>query len=610
MKGSIPVSLLMLAPGVSVSAAEPVALGELTVYSSRVANQLPAGTFAMPVSTLRYEPSVDIHPRNLAEGQADITIRGGSFENTGFQVGAVTVGDPQTGHYLAELPIAPAMLTAPRLVTGADLAQGPANATSGGVVHGWREVRTAGWVSGGWGDDGLRRGELYQGVARDAGPGRRLGADVAVAHSRSDGAVPFGDHEFDRVSGRFQLTAGAGRTDVFAGYQAKFFGWPNLYTPFNSAEAENLQTVLLGANHRHSLGRDEYLEAGIFHRRNKDDYAFNRFAPVGPVHPFQHTTHLRGAAASLRVAGGGLIWNVRAEASRDRLASTSLTFGRYASRRLLRLALLPEWDGRGRDGGGMAVRAGLGYDDSNRGGGALAPVAEAVRYFARGPIRTWRIGAAESTQLPTYTALNSSPAAGLFRGNPDLGRQTSRNFETGISAAGGAWSGEATAFWRRDEALVDWTFRSGTVARTANAVDLDVGGLELVVRRTGKQVELTFGYTALTKSADYRQPGVEASFYALNYARHRLTLAAVWRPTPELTVRWDNAARIQAANLLRTVGGDRALHSALGVQYRPQAWPRLEFGVHLENLWDEDFQDVPGVPATPRQSSVSFGYTW
>ena len=142
------------------------------------------------------------------------------------------------------------------------------------------------------------------------------------------------------------------------------------------------------------------------------------------------------------------------------------------------------------------------------------------------------------------------------------------------------------------------------------AIVVDVGGLELVVRRTGKQVELTFGYTLLAKSADYRLPGVGASFYALNHARHRWTLAAIWRPTAELTVRWDNAARLQAANLLRTVGGDRAIHSALGLQYRPKAWPRFEFGAQVENLWNEDFQDVPGVPATPRQSSVSFGYGW
>ncbi|MEO5960157.1 MAG: TonB-dependent receptor, partial [Opitutaceae bacterium] len=84
-----------------------VGLPSVTVYSPRVANQSPVGTFTMPVSTLRYEPRVDLQARNLAEGQGDISIRGGIFENTGFQLGSVTLLDPQTGHYFAEIPVAP-----------------------------------------------------------------------------------------------------------------------------------------------------------------------------------------------------------------------------------------------------------------------------------------------------------------------------------------------------------------------------------------------------------------------------------------------------------------------------------------------------------------------
>src|SRR5580700_7960430 len=85
-------------------------LPPITVYSPSVANQSPAGTFAMPVSALRFEPLVDIEPRNMAEAQSDVTIRGDTFENTGMQIGALSIVDPQTGHYLMELPIAPSML--------------------------------------------------------------------------------------------------------------------------------------------------------------------------------------------------------------------------------------------------------------------------------------------------------------------------------------------------------------------------------------------------------------------------------------------------------------------------------------------------------------------
>src|SRR5689334_20103617 len=112
----------------------PLSLPEVTVYSPRVANQTPAVSFAMPVSALRYEPQVDVQARNLTEAQSDVTIRGGIFENTGFRIGGVSLIDPQTGHYYAEIPIAPAMLGAPEILTGADHALLTLNSTVGAIA--------------------------------------------------------------------------------------------------------------------------------------------------------------------------------------------------------------------------------------------------------------------------------------------------------------------------------------------------------------------------------------------------------------------------------------------------------------------------------------------
>ncbi|HEY1109665.1 MAG TPA: TonB-dependent receptor [Opitutaceae bacterium] len=595
---------------VIVSAQAPTSLPELTVYSPRVANQAPAGTFAMPVSALRYEPRVDIHARNLSEGQADVTIRGAIFENTGFQLGALTLGDPQTGHYFAEIPVAPAMLSAPAVLTGADQVQGATNATSGTIAYGWRPIRTTGAVSAGFGENALVRGELYQGVSQSLADGAKLGVDFSVAHSDSDGPIAWGEHEFDRVNGRLQFATMRTQTDLFAGYQAKFFGWPNLYTPFNSNETDDLETTLFMLNHRVDLGAGDFVAAGLYHRRNKDDYAFNRFAAVGPVHPFQHTTRVTGAALDGRRDFGALALNFRAEASSDELESTSLTFGRFRERELYRLVLVPEKSWAMSDGGQLRVKAGAAYDDSDRDGSAVSPVFEIARTMPSAAVRRVYASFTESSQLPTYTALNSSTTGGLFRGNPNLGRQTTRNYEVGIAGMLAGWSTEAALFWRRDEALVDWTFRAGVTARTANPVDIDVGGVELVARRTWGAAEIVLGYTGLTKDEDYRGATVDASFYALNYARHRLTAAVTWRMGAGFELRLDNVARIQAENMLRLVGGDEAVTSAVSLAYRPPAWRRFEIAVQVENAWDTDFQEVPAVPASPRQVSLGMAYSW
>jgi hypothetical protein len=141
-------------------------------------------------------------------------------------------------------------------------------------------------------------------------------------------------------------------------------------------------------------------------------------------------------------------------------------------------------------------------------------------------------------------------------------------------------------------------------------VEIEVGGVEGVARRSWSRVDLTLGYTGLTKDADYRAPTVDASFYALNYARHRFTAAVTARLGRGLEVRLDNVARFQAANLLRTIGGDEALTSTLGLAFRPRAWRGVEVAMQVENLWDTDFQDVPAVPAAGRQLSFRLAYGW
>ncbi len=605
-----PVWLLLLSCAASAQT-PPVALPEVTVTTPRVANASPAGTFAMAVTTLRFEPRVDIHARNLAEGQADVTIRGGIFENTAFQLGALTLADPQTGHYLAELPVSPGMLTSPEVRTGADLTLGAANATSGSVGYGWRPVRTAGSASVALGGFRLKRAELHQGaVVTPAGSAARLGLDVALARSESDGSIRYGEHEFDRANVRLQRASASAQTDLFAGYQGKRFGWPNMYTPFNSNETENLQTLLFALNHRVEAGGGDYFEAGAYYRRNKDDYAFNRFAPLGPVHPFQHTTTVKGGALGGRRDLGELALNVRAELLADRLESTSLTAGRYRSRTVTKLAVVPEKSWTGADGVRTTLRAGAAYDDTNRDGGTLSPMLEVARDFPKAALRRLHASYTKTSQMPTYTALNSSATAGLFRGNPNLGRQASHNLEVGATGALAGWAAQGAIFWRRDDALVDWTFRRGVTARTANAVDSDVAGLEVFARRSWAACDLAIGYTAMSKDGDYRGAAVDASFYALNYARHRLTAAITVRLGSGFELRVDNVARLQADNVLRVVGGDDALHTAASLAYRPPGWRRVEFTVGVDNLWDSEFQDVPAVPAARRQFCGGVSYAW
>ncbi|WP_404420787.1 TonB-dependent receptor plug domain-containing protein [Nibricoccus sp. IMCC34717] len=601
---------------------EPLPTTELPdylVYSPRVALQEPVATFAMPVSALRFEPVVDVQARNLAEGQADVTIRGGTFENTGFKIGALSMYDALTGHYFAEIPVAPAFLSAPTVYTGTENALRSWNATTGTVAYDWRRVRTGGSATLSIGDFDTHRIEAYQGwVAPTKVLGRTLGFDASIATSRSDGSRPFGEHAFDRSNGRVQLVGEGGQTDLFYGYQAKSFGWPNLYVPYkNIFETENLQTVLAAINHQQDLGGGDYVKAGAYYRRNKDHYVFNRpdvgaYNPAFGVFPSRHTSYTWGTGIEGQWTQEEVRWLVSATAVADKIRSTSLNFGRSRSRDQFRFVVAPERTWQLGEKRSTTAQLGLAYDDSTRTGGTFSPVAK-ISLDGIAPqqgLNSVYLSYARTNQLPTYFALNSRSNGGLFRGNANLGRQISQNVELGASGGVGKWTGNVAVFVRRDDDLVDWTYNAATSnARTANAVDIDNAGFEAVLKRTGAVLDLVLSYTGLAKDADYGAAKVDASFYALNYAKHRATAAVTWRVGGGFELRLDNEWRIQETDTLRT-SGRGAFLTSVGAYYAPPALKGLRLAAEVENLWNDDFQEVPGVPAARRQASVGISYRW
>jgi outer membrane cobalamin receptor len=179
-----------------------------------------------------------------------------------------------------------------------------------------------------------------------------------------------------------------------------------------------------------------------------------------------------------------------------------------------------------------------------------------------------------------------------------------------ISKESWDWTGSATLFYRRDDDLVDWTYYRGRpFSRQANPVDLDVLGLELIFTRQWDSLGITAGYTYLDKDADYGEFDVDASFYALNFARHRATLALRYELTARLELRLDNEYRVQRDNPLRT-SRDTAYLASLALAWEPANINGLGFVLTADNLSDSDFQFFPGTPAVGRQLSLSARYSW
>ncbi len=504
------------------------------------------------------------------------------------------------------------MLEGPEVLTGFDNARAGFNSSVGTVAFGWSRIVAGGSLTAGVGDNDLNFQRLHSawtGPLR--GDAWTWGAEAEFSRSESDGSVRYGDHDFARYAGRLQLAGPSSQTDLFAGYQSKFFGWPELYAaPFGSNESENLKTRLYLVNHRQDFGWRGHFEATAYYRRHSDNYEFNRFAPT---RAFVHETRVAAAAldglvrlsdaAALRYAG---------QVTGDEIASTTLERGPFTERTYYKLSLAPEYRIGLGAGESLLLRGGAAFDDSDRDDSAVSPLVE-MRWERRrraDSAESIYLSYAEATQVPGYTAIGG-PEAGLFASNPDLDRETGRNLELGGKLERGPWRVEAAVFHRWDDDLVDWTFDAdvSTTARSADAVDIKTFGVEVIASRAWNRFELLGSYAFLSKDEDYGRAGVDGSFYALNFPEHRATAALVWRPLDVVEVRADNEWRQQEENLLRE-GSDSAFFTRLGVVVRPPSIEGLELSAVADNLWDEDFEEVPGTPGSRRQVSVAATWRW
>jgi outer membrane cobalamin receptor len=165
-------------------------------------------------------------------------------------------------------------------------------------------------------------------------------------------------------------------------------------------------------------------------------------------------------------------------------------------------------------------------------------------------------------------------------------------------------------FNRRDDDLVDWTYATGApFARQANAVDIDVLGFEAFVTRGWASIEIAAGYTWIDKDADYGNAQVDASFYALNFAKHRATLAIRYRFADAFELRLDNEYRRQEDNPLR-VGDSTTYLGAVSLAWNADAPRGISAALVVDNLADSEYQPFPGTPAAGRQVSLSVSYLW
>lgn len=579
---------VLAAPAPAQERPDTVELPELEVTA---ASRLPEGSRSraaevlgrielerLPVRTvseaLRWAVGVDLQPRSGA--QADVSLRGGSFEQVLVLVDGVPMSDAQTGHFDLDL-------TVPlELVERIEVVRGPASSVygadaMGGVINVVTRkdadaftgsVRAEGGSFGSWAGSAT--------AVTPVGDGWRLSA--SAERDESDGHRDGVDHEVTLAHANVAGPVAGGRLLVSGGWAARDFGADGFYAPFPSYEETRSRVVSAGWTG--PLAGAE-LEVRAFTRAHDDDFILRRRDPS--FYRNVHEATQRGAEATVRLGGSrGLLVALGGQVIRDDLESTNLgdrtedRGGVHAEAALL--------------GDGRQLRAGVRVEGRDGFGTWVAPSASGSVDLT--PRLRARAGVGRSYRTPTFTERYYTDPANV--GRADLEPESAWSVDAGVDwAPAGAAVVRATVFRRTAEDLIDWARPVDAPAEdpweTRNVESATFSGLELAV--DGVEVgSVTLEGSATFLALDTEEAAGFESKVALRPltrnvmvgARNDLGLAEAWG-----RVRW-----------LRREGGEAYQLADVGLS-TPARWG-AELWVEATNVLDEEYPDITGLTAPGR----------
>lgn len=460
---------------------------------------------------LSFVPGVDVRQRGVTGVQADIGIRGGSFEQTLMLLNGIKLSDPQTGHHMMNIPVP--LVNIDRI----EVLKGPAsrifgqNAYAGAInvitsLGDKKSLRLQGYG----GDFGMKGINLAGSL-----PVGKYKQNLAVSYDESSGHQYNSDYQVSNIfyEGGLDLNSKNSIRGML-GYTDRTFGANGFYTSAFPDQWESIQTTLGALSHTFNSGAF-VLNTRMYGRRNSDEYRLRRNEPE--FYQNIHTSDVfaletNGSYKSkLGVTGFGV------ELRKEQIESNNL--GDHE--RALAGIFLEQMVNLGEK---TDIRAGVYSNYYSEYGWKHFPGME-VGFQATKAIRLYS-GIGSSFRIPTYTDLFYVGPTNI--GNPDLKPEQARSFEFGGKWTHSNWRGELVYFNRYSESVIEWMRISPNQPwKPQNFNEVAFNGIEASanyrVNPNGRSIqvkELMFSYNFIDANFT-TQKGLE-SRYALTALRNQV----------------------------------------------------------------------------------------
>jgi vitamin B12 transporter len=591
----------------------------LQAFSSAEILRTPAQSMDAFMKTI---PGVDVRQRSIGGTQADISIRGGSFDQVLILLNGVNITDQQTGHHNLNIPVELSEVTRIEVLQGSAARRYGSQAFSG-AINIITDPQTKNKI-----DVSLTGGSFdtySQKLTLGAGSGS-LSHFTSLSHHSSQGYRENTDYDIFNLFSQTNLEAtNAGEFDFQLGYQHKSFGANSFYTQLYPNQFEHTQTLFSSLNWQKYF-QHVHLSATMHYRKHYDRFELFRDFEGAASWYLDHNYHMTDVAGfSADVEYMGAMGKISAGTSvrYDHIFSTVLGEliadeakyrdnlfekgqNKYFNRKTDRLVNTAYLDfskamGSFYFSAGTSLSHSQDYGMKHHWGADISYV----------PLHNLTVYASLNTasRLPTFTDLYYQNATHIS--NPDLKPESSLTSEGGVKYDIQQFSLQAGGFYRVGSNIIDWVRYPGQEQwESMNLTSLHTSGLNI---STGyrflnsflKRVSLAYSFINTDKQAsDYD------SKYALDYLRHQFVFNMDYQLVKQISMSWN-------ASFNDRTGGYTDFDTGQLTDYKPYllagcriAWEKHGLLVYadLNNLLNESFVDYGGLPQPGRYGNL--GIRW
>lgn len=494
----------------------------VTIISREEIQQAPVQSIQ---ELLIYAANVDVVQRGGHGVQADISIRGGSFDQNAVLLNGVNLSNPHTGHYNFDIPINLSDIERIEIIHGPSALIYGASAFSGGInIITIKNTDYKVYANVEAGMHQLRtievRGAVKSGITLNS---------LSVGNSSSEGYMPNSDYDIYNAlwQTRFSFSPQS-RIDLQLGYNNKKYGANTFYSAKYSNQYERTSSYI--GSVKGEFGTKLKFIPIAYWNRHHDQFDLIKDTNTGRNY---HRNDTYGANLILSYQSKLGNTSVGGELRREDVLSSNL--GLPLSKPHRKYTKYSD-----RTNSSVALEHTLKIDRVVLSGGVLmnhnSMLDGEYSYYpsfsvAYRPIEDLNISASwsKSTRMPTFTDLYYSDP--IHKGDDGLKPEKSESLELGVKYKNSFLKAYATGFllWGRN--MIDWVKDSpeDSFYSATNHSKIDTKGLEVgvdfrlmkVFPSFSENAIFGFDYTHMNQRSD---AGAKISQYSLNYLRDKLTV--------------------------------------------------------------------------------------